>query len=117
MDFAKVDAFITPPWVTVWIPRTGYSGPGRDAPRARPNGESSWQTVAAAAVAVASVTWMGMIQIQRFRPNLDLNLTKYEQKCYFFKIRMSYKSKKSYFQKIKGPTWTQALPSILPPQN
>ena len=32
--------------------------PGRDAPRARPNGESSWETVAAAAaVAVAAVTW------------------------------------------------------------
>ena len=27
------------------------------------------------------------------------------------------KFKKSDFLKIKGPTWTQALPSILPPQN
>ena len=62
--------------------------------------------------------------IQGFRQNLDLNLTKYdlnltnyEQKCNFLKIRMSKKSKHSYFLKIKGPTSHQALPSILPPQN
>ena len=39
------------------FPSRAYLVPGRDAPRARPNGESSWETVAAAAVAVAAVTW------------------------------------------------------------
>ena len=75
-------------WSKRGIPRTGYLVPGRDAPGARPNGESSWETVAATA-AVAAVTWMGMTQIQGFGPSLKINLTKYEQKCYFFKIRMS----------------------------
>ena len=32
------------------IPRTGYLVPGRDAPGVQPNGESSWETVAAPAV-------------------------------------------------------------------
>ena len=34
------------------IPRKGYLVPGRDAPRARPNGESSWDVAAAAVAAV-----------------------------------------------------------------
>ena len=62
------------------FPSRAYLVPGRDAPRARPNGESSWQTVAAAAAtaaAVAAVTWMGMTQIQGFRQKIYLNLTKY----------------------------------------
>ena len=51
---------------------------------------------------------------QGFRPNLSQKLTKYEQKCNFFKIGMSKKSAKSHFLKIKGTTWTQALPWIYP---
>ena len=39
--------------------RTGYLIPGRDATRAQPNAQSSWETVAAAAAAAAAVavTW------------------------------------------------------------
>ena len=36
--------------VEVRDPRTGYLVPGRDTPRAQPNGESSWETIVAAAV-------------------------------------------------------------------
>ena len=44
------------PELSKWgIPRTGYLVPRRDTPRAQPNTQSSWETVAAAAV--AAVTW------------------------------------------------------------
>ena len=43
-------------YIEVRDSRTGYLVPGRDGPGALPNGESSWETAAAAA-AVAAVTW------------------------------------------------------------
>ena len=38
--------------VEVRIPRMGYLVLGRDAPGVQPNGKSSWENVAAAAIAV-----------------------------------------------------------------
>ena len=64
----------------------GYLAPGRDTPRAQPNGKSSWETAVAAAVAVAAVIW-----------------SKYEQKCDFFKIDMSQNSRNRYFSGINPP--------------
>ena len=43
------------------FPRTGCLVPGRDTPRAGSNTKSSWETVAAAAV--AAVSWSKMVQI------------------------------------------------------
>ena len=46
-------------WSKWGIPRTGYLVPGRDATRAWPNAESSWDVTAAAAAAVICSSWVG----------------------------------------------------------
>ena len=47
-------------------------------------------------------------QILEFRPNLDLNLTKYEQKCNFFQVGC-FKIQKLKFSKNRRPSFTQVL--------
>ena len=84
--------------------RTGYLVPGRDGPGALPNGESSWETVAAAA-AVAAVTW---------------KMTKYKEMYTFPNMGMSQNSRNRYFPEIKAPAGAshRRLPfHILLPQN